>query len=233
MCLVWQTSRGRTIHTEQKKAAHCQELLTCGYINTCAVNNNLIQKSILVEPWGLKKYFIGSIPKSRSSNMFWQNEATQFSPSLGFTLLWDSLRLEMKSIPSPPHHPLPSPKKNVSDSNPMFQFLLKCSVFTDYLNSQLVPLGFWIQTIYTEVFLNLCSQEQLTILMRSHDYIYFMTNYCWNALSCCHMLALSLGWGDYKPLLKFKVLWSWNNAQSCKKKTKFAIDWKKNSLEHR
>lgn len=136
-------------------------------------------------------------PKPISSNMFWQKEATQFSPSLEFAFLWDSLRLEIKSM-------LPSllQRNRFCTQTLMFQFLLNFSFLTDPLNLYL--LGFWIQTSHMDAFFNLCLQERLTILMWSQDYIYFVTNYCWNSSSCCHILALSLG-RNYKPLPKLKV----------------------------
>lgn len=163
----------------------------------CAVNNNLIQESILVEPRGLKKCFIGSIPKPISSNMFWQKEATQFSPSLGFAFLWDSLSLEIKK-----HTPSLLQRNRFRTQTLMFQFLLNFSFLTHPLNLYL--LGFWIQTSHTDAFFNLYLQEHLAILMWSQDYNYFMTNYCWNASLCCHMLALSLG-KNHTHLLKLKV----------------------------
>lgn len=82
LCLAHQQSKSCSHRT--KKAAVCQQLLTPGCINTCTVNNNLLQDAILVEPWGLKKYLIGNLPKPISSNVFWQIESTQFSLLLYF-----------------------------------------------------------------------------------------------------------------------------------------------------
>ena len=74
--------------------------------------------------------------------MFWQNEATQFSPSLGLTFLGDSLRLKIKSVSAPLLL-----RNRFYTQTLLFQFLSNFSVLMESLNLYL--LVFWSKQFLT------------------------------------------------------------------------------------